>query len=336
MIKYSDVEIDKFNEAEYILLDDSIYYDLDKFIEICHRNKLVSFMSPDFDRVKFINSSVSDHIFNPISLIDDGEMRDRSYIKKKEYFKFSRFGVPLSYTMWNPEFDSYLYTYFASKNNGEPCDLPYVDKVFWRKTLEQIHSDLDDLDKLEDLGELGNIYEVSNYIQDIIQYVGDNIVRIGDYDYVLSDSTSHKVVIDASKIGTLLDDRYGTCTGISVYTMLLLNNPKLKVNCRVLYNNSHAWNFIYYGGSLYLSDNALNIISGDIGDNLMSKSFNSKYVLFGQDREFPIHRVFDNNLVSSEDINDYSIDVPIYHGYSLRKGHFKVLKTKHKEDRYDS
>ena len=329
MVKYSDVEIDKFNEAEYILLDDSIYYDLDKFIEICHRNKLVSFMSPDFDRVKFINSSVSDHIFNPISLIDDGEMRDRSYIKKKEYFKFSRFGVPLSYIMWNPEFDSYLYTYFASKNNGEPCDLPYVDKVFWRKTLEQIHSDLDDLD---DLGEFKNIYEVSDYIQGNIQYVGDNEVRIGDYDYVFSDSPTHKVVIDASKVGTVLDDRYGTCTGISAYTMLLLNNPKLKVNCRILYNGSHAWNFVYHNGSLYLSDNALNIISGDISDNLMSRSFNTKYVLFGHDRELPVHRFFNNNLVGFENINDSSLDVFAYHEYGERKGHFKVLKMKHEEE----
>ena len=329
MVKYSDVEIDKFNEAEYILLDDSIYYDLDKFIEICHRNKLVSFMSPDFDRVKFINSSVSDHIFNPISLIDDGEMRDRSYIKKKEYFKFSRFGVPLSYIMWNPEFDSYLYTYFASKNNGEPCDLPYVDKVFWRKNLEQIHSDLDDLD---DLGEFKNIYEVSDYIQGNIQYVGDNEVRIGDYDYVFSDSPTHKVVIDASKVGTVLDDRYGTCTGISAYTMLLLNNPKLKVNCRILYNGSHAWNFVYHNGSLYLSDNALNIISGDISDNLMSRSFNTKYVLFGHDRELPVHRFFNNNLVGFENINDSSLDVFAYHEYGERKGHFKVLKMKHEEE----
>ena len=329
MIKYSDVEIDKFNETEYILLDDSIYYDIDKFIEICHRNKLVSFMSPDFDRVKFINSSVSDHIFNPISLIDDGEMRDRSYIKKKDYFKFSRFGVPLSYIMWNPEFDSYIYTYFASKNNGEPCDLPYVDKVFWRKTLEQIHSDLDDLD---DLGEFKNIYEVSDYIQGNIQYVGDNEVRIGDYDYVFSDSPTHKVVIDASKVGTVLDDRYGTCTGISAYTMLLLNNPKLKVNCRILYNGSHAWNFVYHDGSLYLSDNALNIISGDISDNLMSRSFNTKYVLFGHDRELPVHRFFNNNLVGFENINDSSLDVPDYHEYGERKGHFKVLKMKHEEE----
>ena len=329
MVKYSDVEIDKFNETEYILLDDSIYYNLDKFIEICHRNKLVSFMSPDFDRVKFINSSVSDHIFNPISLIDDGEMRDRSYIKKKDYFKFSRFGVPLSYIMWNPEFDSYIYTYFASKNNGEPCDLPYVDKVFWRKTLEQIHSDLDDLD---DLGEFKNIYEVSDYIQGNIQYVGDNEVRIGDYDYVFSDSPTHKVVIDASKVGTVLDDRYGTCTGISAYTMLLLNNPKLKVNCRILYNGSHAWNFVYHDGSLYLSDNALNIISGDISDNLMSRSFNTKYVLFGHDRELPVHRFFNNNLVGFENINDSSLDVPDYHEYGERKGHFKVLKMKHEEE----
>ena len=329
MVKYSDVEIDKFNETEYILLDDSIYYNLDKFIEICHRNKLVSFMSPDFDRVKFINCSVSDHIFNPISLIDDGEMRDRSYIKKKDYFKFSRFGVPLSYIMWNPEFDSYIYTYFASKNNGEPCDLPYVDKVFWRKTLEQIHSDLDDLD---DLGEFKNIYEVSDYIQGNIQYVGDNEVRIGDYDYVFSDSPTHKVVIDASKVGTVLDDRYGTCTGISAYTMLLLNNPKLKVNCRILYNGSHAWNFVYHDGSLYLSDNALNIISGDISDNLMSRSFNTKYVLFGHDRELPVHRFFNNNLVGFENINDSSLDVPDYHEYGERKGHFKVLKMKHEEE----
>ena len=333
MIKYSDIDVSKISDSDYILLDDSIYDSFDKFIKICHSNRLVSFMTSDFEIIRFINNTIHDHIYNPISLIDDGEIKDRSYIKREDYYKLDRFGIPLSYVMWNPEFDRYLYTHIASKNDGEPCDLPYVDRVFWKEYLRKIR---DDLDKLEDLGELGNIYEVSKYIQDVIQYVGDNIVRIGDYDYVLSDSTSHKVVIDASKIGTLLDDRYGTCTGISAYTMLLLNNPKLKVNCRVLYNNSHAWNFIYYGGSLYLSDNALNIISGDIGDNLMSKSFNSKYVLFGQDRELPIHRVFDNNLVSSEDINDYSIDVPIYHGYSLRKGHFKVLKTKHKEDRYDS
>ena len=110
MIKYCDLDTEEFDQSEYILLDDTIYDDLDKFIEICHINQLISFMSPDFERVKFINDSLEDLVFNPIILIDDGEMKDRSYIKREDYFKLSRFGVPLSYVMWNPEFDSYLYT----------------------------------------------------------------------------------------------------------------------------------------------------------------------------------------------------------------------------------
>lgn len=326
MIKYSDNDVSKISDSNYILLDDSIYDSFDKFIKICHSNRLVSFMTSDFEIIKFINNTIQDYIYNPISLIDDGEIKDRSYIKREDYYKLERFGIPLSYVMWNPEFDSYIYTHFAYKDNGEPCDLPYVDKVFWRKTLEQIHSDLDDLD---DLGEFKNIYEVSDYIQGNIQYVGDNEVRIGDYDYVFSDSPTHKVVIDASKVGTVLDDRYGTCTGISAYTMLLLNNPKLKVNCRILYNGSHAWNFIYHDGNLYLSDNTLNIVSGDISDNLMSRSFNTKYVLFGHDRELPVHRIFNNNIVGCEDITDSSLDIPVYHEYGERNGYFKVLKRKH-------
>ena len=326
MIKYSEIDVSKISDSNYILLDDSIYDSFDKFIKICHSNRLVSFMTSDFEIIKFINNTIQDHIYNPISLIDDGEIKDRSYIKREDYYKLERFGIPLSYVMWNPEFDSYIYTHFAYKDNGEPCDLPYVDKVFWRKTLEEIHSDLDDL---YDLGEFKNIYEVSDYIQGNIQYVGDNEVRIGDYDYVFSDSPTHKVVIDASKVGTVLDDRYGTCTGISAYTMLLLNNPKLKVNCRILYNGSHAWNFIYHDGNLYLSDNTLNIVSGDISDNLMSRSFNTKYVLFGHDRELPVHRIFNNNIVGCEDITDSSLDIPVYHEYGERSGYFKVLKRKH-------
>lgn len=326
MIKYSEIDVSKISDSNYILLDDSIYDSFDKFIKICHSNRLVSFMTSDFEIIKFINNTIQDHIYNPISLIDDGEIKDRSYIKREDYYKLERFGIPLSYVMWNPEFDSYIYTHFAYKDNGEPCDLPYVDKVFWRKTLEEIHSDLDDL---YDLGEFKNIYEVSDYIQGNIQYVGDNEVRIGDYDYVFSDSPTHKVVIDASKVGTVLDDRYGTCTGISAYTMLLLNNPKLKVNCRILYNGSHAWNFIYHDGNLYLSDNTLNIVSGDISDNLMSRSFNTKYVLFGHDRELPVHRIFNNNIVGCEDITDSSLDIPVYHEYGERNGYFKVLKRKH-------
>lgn len=329
MLKYSDIDGSNLDSSDYILLDDTIYDSFDKFSEICHGNQLVHFMSPDFKIIQFINDTSKDQIYNPISLIDDGEIKDRSYIQRRNYYKLSRFGIPLSYTMWNPEFDSYIYTHFAYKNNGEPTDLPYVDKVFWREYLSKITDDLDDLD---DLGEFENIYQVSSYIQDNVQYVGDNVVRIDDYDYVFSNDKSHSIVRDASKVGTILDDGYGTCTAISAYTMLLLNNPKLKVNCRILYNSSHAWNFIYYQGNLYLSDNALNIISGDIGDNLMSKSFNSKYVLFGQDRELPVHRVFNNNLFGSQDINDYSYDVPVYHEYGDREGHFKVLKMKHEEE----
>lgn len=329
MIKYCDVVIDDFNEDDYILLDDSIYDDLDKFYQIININKLTPFMSDDFDKIRLINESVDEQIFNPVSLIDDGQIKDRSYIRKKDYHRLSRFGIPLSYVMWNPEFDSFIYTHIASKDNGEPTDLPYVDRIFWKNYLSKIN---EDLDKLDDLGEVDNVYQVSSYIQDNIQYVGDNIVRIDDYDYVFSEEASHNVVINASKIETLLEDRYGTCTGISAYTMLLLNNPKLKVNCRILYNRSHAWNFIYYGGNLYLSDNALNIISGDIDNNLMNKSFNTKYVLFGQDRELPVHRVFNNNLFDCDDINSDSLDVPVYQEYGERKGHFKVLKIKHEEE----
>ncbi len=329
MIKYSEVIIDDFKNDDYILLDNTIYDDTDKFFKICQSNQMVSFLSNDFETIMFINSVTRNQIFNPISLIDDGQTKDRSYIKKKEYHRLSRFGIPLSYIMWNPEFDSYIYTHFASKSNGEPCDLPFVDRVFWRSNLSKIHGDLD---RLDDLGEVENVYQVSSYVQDNIQYVGDNVVTIDDYDYIFSDDSSHKAVVNASKVQTLLDDRYGTCTGISAYTMLLLNNPKLKVNCRILYNSSHAWNFVYYGGSLYLSDNALNIISGDIGDNLMNKSFNSKYVLFGQDRELPVHKVFSSNLFDPENISDCSLDIPVYQEYGDRKGHFRVLKMKHEED----
>ncbi len=329
MVKFSDVKIDLLKDDDYILLDDTIFDDFDKFSQIIHSNKGVSFMTYDFEIVKFINESLDSHIYNPISLIDDGQLKDRSYIKKKDYSKIYRFGIPLSYTMWNPEFDSYIYTHFAYKDNGEPTDLPFVDRVFWMDYLSKINRDLEDLD---DCGEFDNVFQVSSYVQDNIQYVGDNVVRIGDYDYVFSDDQSHKIVRDASKLGALLDDRYGTCTGISAYTMLLLNNPKLKVNCRILYNSSHAWNFVYYGGRLYLSDNALNIISGDIGDNLMNKSFNSRYVLFGQDRELPVHRVFDNNLFDNEDINNRSINRSISQTYGERSGHFKVLKIRHEEE----
>ena len=329
MIKFDDIKIDLVKDEDYILLDDTIFNDFDKFIDIIHNNKNVSFMTYDFEIVKFINESLDNHIYNPISLIDDGQLKDRSYIRKSDYSKINRFGIPLSDTMWNPEFDSYIYTHFAFKDNGEPTDLPYVDKVFWMEYLSKINRDLDDL---KDLGEFNNIFQVSSYIQDKIQYVGDNVVTIDGFDYIFSNDQSHSIIRNASKLSSLLNDRYGTCTGISAYTMLLLNNPKLKVNCRILYNRSHAWNFVYYNGSLYLSDNALNIISGDIDDNLMNKSFNSKYVLFGQDRELYVHRFFDNNLFDSDDINSRSVDRSISYYYGERRGHFKVLKVKHEEE----
>ena len=329
MVKFSDVKIDLLKDDDYILLDDTIFDVFDRFTQIIHSNKGVSFMTYDFEIVKFINESLDSHIYNPISLIDDGQLKDRSYIRKRDYSKINRFGIPLSYAMWNPEFDSYIYTHFAYKDNGEPTGLPFVDRVFWMDYLSKISRDLDDLD---DLGEFNNIFQVSSYVQDRIQYVGDNVVTIDGFDYIFSDDQSHKIVRDASKLSALLNDRYGTCTGISAYTMLLLNNPKLKVNCRILYNSSHAWNFVYYDGSVYLSDNALNIISGDIDDNLMNRSFNSKYVLFGQDRELPVHRVFDNNLFDSDDINTSSVNRIISHNYGHRDGHFKVLKVKHEEE----
>ena len=61
MVKFDDVKIDLLKDDDYILLDDTIFDDFDKFSQIIHSNKGVSFMTYDFEIVKFIKS-INDEI----------------------------------------------------------------------------------------------------------------------------------------------------------------------------------------------------------------------------------------------------------------------------------
>ena len=68
MIKFDDIKIDLVKDEDYILLDDTIFNDFDKFIDIIHNNKNVSFMTYDFKIVQFINDFIIIYIYNTIIL----------------------------------------------------------------------------------------------------------------------------------------------------------------------------------------------------------------------------------------------------------------------------
>ena len=211
-----------------------------------------------------------------------------------------RVNVPMESVMWLP-------TQTLEKVDGifieMYTDVTHEDKVLKgiqdeqiRKQIDAIISEL--LDKAQTAGiqltDLDKVVYVSNYIQTHFQFCSGIIssVKGKKFEVKKEEFSKRNIMVDSkgetnesADFQTLLNYGFGHCQAFSKLTMLLLNNPKMNVDCKVSRTgkNGHVFNLLSLNGKRYILDNAWCITRSPNRHKsyLRSKAFSDCFLLVG-------------------------------------------------------
>lgn len=226
---------------------------------------------------------LEEHLKEPVdlSLVDDYQTKDRSYIDTTKFTKH-KFYIPLSYFMWGIKFNESCNIYCMRSSLNDNMFSSNGDTILYKDTLLKIKEIINSIQN-QTLSDLDKYILVSNYIQSKVQYVESGLKSHADKVYIIDanpkDVTSEKV----GSIETVINENYGLCMAIANTTTLLLNNPIFKLNVRSIYGDSHVWNIVTIDNKTYYIDNtwAITRNKNRVEEALKATSFSSDYLLFG-------------------------------------------------------
>ncbi len=248
------------------------------------------------------------------TIIDDFEMKDRSYIDADK-FKNVNIIVPLTYATWGIKFNDKLSisTLILKLNNEDYINCVDITNEFLTKEVliecERIAEMISSLDNINDLEK---VIIVSNYLQRYVQFTYGYETGMEDkFAYITSDFKDKGYSEeDVYMIKSSLLENFGLCSSIGNATTLLLNNPFLKVDTRSIESQDHLWNIVKINEKYYFMDNAWNISRNDhkIPGALKAKRFSNKYLLFGLKKAKKISHHDSENLISNIESENYDIE----------------------------
>lgn len=270
----------------YIENFDLLKNNFDSFLWILKNCEIKSVCSRDFQCLKYIEENLKDYSNIKLSLMDDFQNYDRSYLDLNQFEK-CKIEIPLCYTLWNPSLQE---NQLVSLGHHE-YNLNAVYFNFWEnislENLKKIREIIERIAlKYSNLSDLEKAILISNYLQNSVQYVDENNISEASDGVYITDSKGMPVTNrDVSSPEVILLHGYGKCAGIAAATTLLSNNPLINLNVRPIRNGSHAWNIIEINGKYYYIDNTWNITRNPdrFYESLKAKSFSSRYLFFGQE-----------------------------------------------------
>ena len=285
----------KNNIYSYILVDYKTLINNFDLLKYILRIKPISKINClDYKSAEYIEQNINNKI--DIILIDDYKNKDRSYIDT-QFFRKSKFYLPLSYIMWNPNIDKECNVLsYLSKENISMSSSINGNKKVTKETLIRIKEIVESLNT-SNLNDIDKCILISNYLQSKVQFKKD----FGE---------NHL----SGKIETVINKNYGVCTGIASATTLLLNNPIFNVNVRNVCGTSHEWNAALIKGKNYFIDNTWNITRNPnkLSNILKASDFTDKYLLFGMDKLNSLEshdlKTYIPKDISDEDYNRIKID----------------------------
>ncbi len=239
--------------------------------------------------IKYLSSILKEAIDSPTSspkvelsalLIDDFENKDRSNIEL-DGLVYDNIEVPPEYSQWGIKSEHYK---VPANPEIVSINLSGLDSNdFSKENMELVEKEIDEwLEKIPDLTPVDKIVLVANYLQKNMQYVqGQNShaagktyraegIHEGDYG-------------SFSSASTMLKHHIGHCQAFSKIAMLMLNNPKMNVNCRLMGGPCHVYNVIYIDGKAYGLDTTWGVTRNPnrVSGNLKATEFFDGFILFG-------------------------------------------------------
>ena len=220
-------------------------------------------------------------------LLDDGLNRDRSYIDYDKY-QHIRLFLPFNYVMWNIPSKKDFWVYGSVFQSGSAIlGARYAnegEKVSQAALVEsQRVSSL--IATIPNLSDLEKTLIVSNYLQRYTQYVDGNVTKTVD-GRIFSNELGEEELQQLGYVESVLLKGYGLCVAIASASVLLLNNPILKVDVRRAGNLEHAWNYVKIAGKGYYMDNSRSITRSYTNYDyfLKNRCWEKRYFLVGRSR----------------------------------------------------
>ncbi len=279
---YTAVNIDdiKILKNNFDLLERMINLGIDKFFSL------------DYNSLKFIESNLKINKPIELSLIDDFQNRDRTYINSLSFEK-NVFVLPLTYLMWNPTIkDGQPISFFSHKQNMCPYTIFHKQPLVSKELLIKFKDIINKLsEKYQNFDDEEKTILISDYLQNLVQYVDENNISEGvDGIYITKSGQIIPTYNKVRNLETVLFDNYGICSAIANATTVLLNNPMFNVNVRSVHGDGHVWNVVNLSDKNYYIDNTWAITRNKdrYPESLKAKSFCSDYLFFGSDTAFKI------------------------------------------------
>ncbi len=289
--------IDDMNSTQVVIYAHSLEKDITGDIEklgilqrMPHLDSL-TFCSDDFNVGIYMSELVKDmRVTKEFHLLDDFQNRDRSYINGKKLVGSTRFrSMPNSYIQWGKTKRSlnYGYTYIGNVavSQTEPADSSDFSPS--DRALDEIDKIISEFLTIPNLTFVDKVVLVSNYLQANIQFVEGRISHTAVGDYVCEDYSEAKYH-GVNSVDNVIFDKIGKCNCIARTMMLMLNNPKMNVNCRIADCTEHAYCSVYDDSTqdLYVTDPTWCIThnSNRFPGTLKASSFSDEFILIGQDK----------------------------------------------------
>ena len=254
----------------------------------------IKLVSSDFNVGIYMGELLKDFTFKKsFDLLDDYKNQDRSYVQSSSLPKgFTLSSIPNSYIQWganrknlnlgNIRVNNVI---MADTHDGADRSYNYPSE----EAFAEINRTIDEFCKIPNLTLIDKVVFVANYLQQNVQFVAGKISHAIDGNYECENFSFEKYG-GVDKIDNVLFDKIGKCNCISRTMMLMLNNPKMNVNCRIADDThaGHAYCSIYdeETGKLYCADPTWCISrnSNRFTDTLKASKFSDEYLLIGQDK----------------------------------------------------
>lgn len=288
------VKIEKNNNLNNIFYTNSnIFIDdmeclkenLDIIKFLIEKRPFNSISCPSVEILKVIGEELKD-IEVSLQLSDDYRSIDRSYIDLSNY-DVKEIELPLAYLMWNPKLPQNIH-YHVTEINNYFSGINSVNSMT-KDQLLKFKNIIDSFkDKLQGKDDIYKILFISNYIQNKCQFIYEgSCTQASDGDYVLvnDDDTSKTLKKNVDNPYILISEGFGKCGSYAGATTLLMDNPVLNINTRVVRVPGHFFNVVKVDGKYYYLDNSWSVArnSDRYPESLKARSFDSKYLLFGND-----------------------------------------------------
>lgn len=312
-IDWNQFSVEDINASSVIIYAHDLERDIQKDIKKAEilRNMAnlqnLTICSDDFNIGIYLSEVLKEiRTFRDFHLIDDFKNSDRTNISATKLAKGTRLiTIPNSYIQWGAKKKNLNYGYHkidgvpvalkdtADSNNCYPSEdaLAEIDRI------------VDEFCQIPDLTLIDKVVLVSNYLQRHVQFVSGKISEAADGKYICEDYSYEKYGgIDT--VDNVLFDRIGKCNCISRTMMLMLNNPKMNVNCRIASTLNHSFCTIYDDetGELYCIDPTWCISRNPnrFNETLKASKFSDEYLMIGKDKLSTMDHHDNINLLQQE------------------------------------